>query len=98
MWNFYKELIHLRKETPALIAGDYQPLSGDTAPYLVFTRTSVEQTCLVVLNFSKDAQELSFDLGSENARIIYSNKDQGGKVNLKDFSTAPFEVLIAEIV
>ena len=95
--HFYRGMIHMRKETPALIAGEYQPLSGEADPFLAFTRTSREQKCLVVLNFSDQVQELSLELASIQGRVLFSNKGQKGDVALRDFSAAPFEVFIAEI-
>ena len=95
--HFYRGMIHMRKETPALIAGEYQPLRGEADPFLAFTRTSREQKCLVVLNFSDQVQELSLELASIQGRVLFSNKGQKGDVALRDFSAAPFEVFIAEI-
>ncbi|MCI0579696.1 MAG: alpha-glucosidase, partial [Chloroflexi bacterium] len=36
--NFYRRLLRLRRQTPALIAGDYQPLHETAVDYLAFLR------------------------------------------------------------
>ena len=97
IWNFYKTMLHLRKKTPALIAGDYQPISAEPDPYLAFTRTSLEQSCLVVLNFSDQVQVVSLDAGPDAGTVLFTNKMQEDVVNLRGFSVAPFEVFVAEI-
>jgi alpha-glucosidase len=50
--NCYKELIRLRKENPALNAGQIELKSLQNQFMLVFTRTSEKQKALIVLNFS----------------------------------------------
>ena len=97
LWNFYRIMLHLRKNTPALVAGDYQPLSAEADPYLAFLRTSLEQSCLVVLNFSTEPQPVSLEADSQVGTVLFSNMNQEGEVDLRGFTVLPFEVLIAEI-
>ncbi len=95
--NFYKKMIHMRKGTPALIAGDYKPLHEDSEEYLAFTRTSKEQCCLVILNFSDQSQPISFDLGISVGNLVFSSQTRDNTVDLTQFEIAPFEVFIAEL-
>jgi alpha-glucosidase len=37
--SFYRRLLRVRKQTPALVAGDYTPLHRDTQDYLAFLRS-----------------------------------------------------------
>src|SRR5512144_1352864 len=50
--NYYRHLLQVRKDTPALIEGEYIPLSNTAKDYLAFARKSEGQTVLVILNFS----------------------------------------------
>lgn len=50
LFNFYKKLIHIRKELPALRQGKYQPVSDDPRVILAYLRQTEDQTVLVVLN------------------------------------------------
>lgn len=38
--NFYRRMLRVRKQTPALIAGDYTPLHEEAEDYLAFLRSS----------------------------------------------------------
>ncbi len=108
MLNFYHRMLRVRKQTPALIAGDYTPLHEDAEGYLAFLRSSGAegQACLVVLNMSDQARTLSFDgstelaevLDAHAARLVFSSHARDGDTDdLSQLTIAPFEVYIAEI-
>ncbi len=101
MLNFYKRMLATRKRTPALIAGDYvAPLTAlheEAEDYLAFLRSTPEQTCLVVLNFSESAHTLTFDLNREAARLVFSSEDREVAGCLSELEIAPFEIYIAEL-
>ena len=102
MLGFYKRMLSLRKQAPALIEGDYTPLHETAADYFAFTRHSQKsgQTCLVLLNLSDKDHNLRFDdLPSREARCIFSNhKLQDEKVALEELKIAPFEIFIGELI
>jgi len=106
--QFYRRLLRLRKETPALIAGDYLPLHEDAEDYLAFLRHSeadpatglgqTKQTCLVVLNMSDKALTLSFAVKSPNAHRLFSSSTlEAGTDDLSQLKIAPFEIYIGEL-
>jgi alpha-glucosidase len=99
LWHFYKNLLQIRKTTPALIEGDYTPLHEKSRSYLAFLRKTTHQTVLVVLSFSKKRKVLDFStLPYRTARIIFSSSGQG-KIdeNLNNIHLDPFEIIIAEV-
>jgi alpha-glucosidase len=99
--NFYRTMLRLRRSTPALVAGDYHALHAWSAAHLAFLRHDAAsgQTCLVVLNFSAEAQPLSFDLGDKQARLLFSSEARGDlPLMIDQFSVAPFEILVAQLV
>jgi alpha-glucosidase len=101
MLNVYKRMLALRKRTPALIAGDYTPLLEDHGDVLCFLRSTEDQTCLVALNFSAEAQTIAPDLDGRGVRRRFSNAPQGAARPGNDalpLHLAPFEVYIAELV
>jgi len=101
MLNFYKRMLRFRKQTPALIAGDYTPLHEKAEDYFAFLRRSAEagQTCLVVLNTSDKAHTLNFELTPRAARCLFStSKTEGARHDLVELKIAPFEIYIGELV
>ncbi len=99
--NFYRQMLRLRKQTPALIAGDYVPLHERARQYFAFLRRSKtdKQTCLVTLNMSDRSRVLSFDLRPRRVRCLFSTHHQAGEAcDLSRLTVAPFEVYIGELV
>jgi alpha-glucosidase len=51
--NYYRRLARVRKQTPALVAGEYKPIHEKAEDYFpAFLRFTETQTVLVVLNYS----------------------------------------------
>ncbi len=96
--NFYKEMLHMRKRTPALIAGAYEPLHDDAEDYLAFLRRSAEQSCLVALNFSEQPHNIRFELETSAGRVIFSNQERENEIDFKRLNLAPYEILIVELI
>jgi alpha-glucosidase len=63
--SFYKQVLHLRRTEPGLVAGGYVPLNESDANVLSYLRKSEDGTVLVVLNISKKPQTASFDLSKQ---------------------------------
>jgi alpha-glucosidase len=96
--NFYRRMLQLRRATPALIAGGYQPLHEEAEDYLAFLRESDGQTCLVVLNMSDQTHTLEFPSVATTARLLFSNQARASKLdNLSHLTIAPFEIYIGEL-
>jgi alpha-glucosidase len=60
--SFYMQVLHLRKDEPALREGIYIPLNESDPNVLSYLRQYKDETVLVVLNLSASKQQLSFDL------------------------------------
>jgi alpha-glucosidase len=100
--NYYKHLLQVRRESPALTGGEYLPLNNTALDYLAFVRKSGEQKVLVVLNFS--AKKLDMDLSrtrevkGHNLQILFSSAERLKAVKPPHGLTInPFEVFIAEL-
>jgi len=94
---FYKRMLALRKQTPALIAGDYTPLLEDHADCLCFLRQTESQTCLVALNYSDETHTLDFEFDRSPSRLLFSTTDRTDPGDLSALTIAPFEIYIAEL-
>ncbi|NBD35572.1 MAG: DUF3459 domain-containing protein, partial [Chloroflexi bacterium] len=101
MLNFYRRMLAIRKRTPALIAGEYTPLLSEHEDCFCFLRATEAQTCLVALNFSAEAQALSFEgegggLTAEEL-IFSSNAARSDAGAVAALELAPFEIYIASV-
>ncbi len=98
LFNFYKSLISLRKQTPALISGSYTPIREDSEEYLAFLRETESQTCLVVLNYSDKTHKLKITNHKLIANTLFSNHKRGEEIDdLLELTIHPYEVYIAEL-
>lgn len=67
--NFYKRLIHLRREYPALQRGMFQALTLDPRSILAYLRQTEEQTILAAFNFS--GRLLRLALGARTGKGVW---------------------------
>ena len=95
---FYRSLLKLRRETLALIVGDYRPLQLDDPDLLLFLRASGEKVCLVALNFSASAGTIDVDpaLPAAGRTLFGTHRAAGTRLSLPNLGIAPFEILICD--
>jgi alpha-glucosidase len=100
--NYYQGLIQVRKNSPALVEGEYFPVNITTDDYFAFLRTTRGQTVLVILNFSEKRLELNLSrtrgIGRRNLHILFSSAERL-KTTKPPYGLTinPFEVFIAEV-
>jgi alpha-glucosidase len=75
--NFHRQLIHLRRRTPALLEGDYQELNPEDPNVLAYQRTLGAQRALAAINLSPKPHPLSLDLPAR-AEIREILRSDGG--------------------
>lgn len=98
MLNFYRRLLHFRRNTPALVAGDFKLVSETADTTLAYTRAGDGQTCLIVLNFSDQPQTAQLDLKGR-ARCLFSPAGREGCVEaVTTLSLTPFEIYVGELM
>ena len=100
--NYYRRLLQVRKNTSALIEGEYVPLHMTAKNYLAFLRVSSNQTVLVILNFSKTRVDLDFsrtkEIKENDLRILFSSAERSAKIKSpRGLEIGPFEAFIAEV-
>src|SRR5690606_16744362 len=71
--SFYKQLIVLRKQTPALVHGLLQTVSSSQNTF-VFYRKTDDQTCLVIINMDRKRRRFNEPKGG---KMLISNYDSG---------------------
>jgi alpha-glucosidase len=100
--NYYKYLLQVRKDSPALIAGEYIPLHAIAREYVAFLRQSDTQTMLVIFSFTDKKLELDFsvepELKGHDLQILFSSAERLKTArSASGLTVSPFEVLIAEV-
>jgi alpha-glucosidase len=100
--NYYRLLLKVRKQNPALIVGEYLPVHTTAENYFAFLRKSDQQIDLVVLNFSKKSLELDLtgmeEIDGHNLRILFSSAQRLMTTKPpRGLTISPYEVLIAEV-
>lgn len=88
VWQFYRNVLHLRKEHPALTTGSFVPLAPKDASYCAYTRTAGKEQITVVCNFEK-AQSL--EVPEACGKLLLSNY---GLTEKTDEHYAAYEVAV----
>nr|MBP8857885.1 alpha-glucosidase C-terminal domain-containing protein [Anaerolineaceae bacterium] len=93
----YRLLLGVRKQNPALQAGEYQPVLTGSRSVLAFTRTAPGQTCLVAINYTPKNRTVRVPELNRVSRVILASKtgghpSTGGKLVLQ-----PYEVWVGEL-
>ena len=82
--SFYRQLLAIRKENPALRQGSYAPLEGMPEGCFVYQRSETGQTFTVALNFEPTPQRLS--LNGKGRVVLSTHLDRLDKGNLQSFT------------
>ncbi len=101
VFNFYKELISLRKNPEyesTLVYGDFSPYKSEQKNLLAYSRIG-EKRVMVIANYQKDAQTLS--LPSKIKKVLLSNTSKNldnSSFNSTEIVLSPYELLVVEMV
>jgi alpha-glucosidase len=103
--NFYKKLIHLRRNHPALESGEYVALNREDQYVLSWLRKNPtsEESVLVALNMSGESRKVSFDLKQHGIMqttalpLLVSPSQNRTEVALNEITFAPFGVFIGSV-
>ena len=101
--NFYRHLLALRHEDPALRDGEYVPLNQTDPNVLSYLRRYKGEAVLVVLNMSGSDQKVSFDLASQGfpatkaATLLTTVSAHPQEASLSGISLEPFTVYIGKV-
>jgi alpha-glucosidase len=102
IFNFYKHLIALRRDMPALHDGSYVAINRDDANVLAYLRTATSGSdpVLVALNMSSAPQTVNFSLkgfgvmGSSLHVLLATPQQANSEFSLTGVKLDPFGVLI----
>lgn len=94
VFNYYKNLIKLRKNNPIMVYGIYDLLLEDSKEIYAYTRTLDDKKLLVVCNFTKEF--VKFDMPEEfvNGKILVCNYENS---DIPTDGLKPYESIVIEI-
>lgn len=96
--NFYRSMLRLRQQSPALLAGEYLPLAEESQQCLVFERRSPDQRYLVALNMTDQPQLVPLGVQARACRLLLSTHPRGSDApGCSDLSLSPFEACVIEL-
>ncbi len=99
MLNYYKTLIRLRKENPALHDGGFNLIDESNNDVLAFVRTaSSGKQVLVALNFTAKPQLLSYRFSGAHAKTLISSfSGTGQAADLNKLELPAFGCYVGEV-
>ncbi|OJY92995.1 MAG: hypothetical protein BGP13_21690 [Sphingobacteriales bacterium 40-81] len=78
LWNYYRKLIQLRRQHPALISGIYKTIQNDSGVLFSFTRKTEEEIILIIINLSgyrqKAIMHIEADLRENAVQLLFGNE------------------------
>ncbi|MGB5445986.1 MAG: alpha-glucosidase, partial [Psychromonas sp.] len=95
IFNFYRQMIALRKAEPALIYGNYDLLLAKDKQIYAYTRTLDQQQFLVICNMAGEVARYNhhdYALGSDN--LLLSNYPVDAHEKINTFLMRPFEARV----
>jgi alpha-glucosidase len=98
MLNIYKKLISLRKNSKALLHGQYESLETNNESVFAFTRTFENEIILVVLNYADSEQNINtpFEIGHLKLST-YMDTQADKQMNLKEIILRANEGIIVNL-
>ncbi len=90
MLALYRQLIQIRKATPALVEGSYRAFEGAPEDCLVFHRDTPQQYLIVALNFTDEPRAIAIPAG----KILLSTIPGRSSASQSPLTLAPNEAVI----
>ncbi len=96
LFNFYRKLLALRRQFPALVDGAFLPLASQPDGVMVYLRQSLDQVALVALNFTRRSRTIALpaDLAGSDWQVLLSNRREALPGGTGKLTLAPQEATI----
>ena len=96
VYNFYKQLLVMRKQAPALIYGDYKDLDPQHPSVFAYTRAAGAEKYLVVINLSSQPVSYALPAGIKPGKQVINNLgragDSSGKLDLQAWEARTYRL------
>lgn len=97
--NYYKKLIKMRKENPAIVYGKYIPILEQHESIFSYLRELDNEKIIVILNFKGEAVDFKLpeDIELAEGPLLISNYSTELGKGLKDIKLRPYEARVYKI-
>ena len=96
--NFYKDIIKLRNEFPALVSGKYKLFDKENPYTCGFERMDNKDTILVIMNMDEDNQGFKAHFPYGKMMQILSNYEDGPLPQIENsLAMRPFEIWVSKL-
>jgi oligo-1,6-glucosidase len=94
--NYFRKMIKLRKENPALVYGKYELFDKNNPTIYAYTRTLDSERFLIILNFSSVGQYYSTPLALQQTKlkVVIDNYGHTGWPKTDQIGLKPYEAVI----
>ncbi|WP_019506665.1 alpha-glucosidase [Pleurocapsa sp. PCC 7319] len=97
IFNFYRRLIKIRKNSKALLRGSWKPLIHYPYEHLAYVRQTKAEKVLIIINFSYEKpMEVDEYIEPEDWSVLISNIWEEGKIIDIPETLQPFEITILQ--
>jgi alpha-amylase len=93
LFNYYKELIQLRKNNSALSNGEYIAIENDNKNVFSFIRKFKKNKVLVVANLSNTSEKINFNKDFKSINCLFGEN----KINGKTIELNPYQIAVLSI-
>ncbi|MCL2898751.1 alpha-glucosidase [Brenneria sp. WC1b.1] len=98
VYHYHRELIALRRQTPALIYGAYHDVDPQHNKLFAYTRTLGDQQYLVVINFTHDDVEWDIPGGNKIVKTLIGNRvEQAAVPGENHLRMKPWQAVIFQL-
>jgi alpha-glucosidase len=97
LFNLYRRLIQLRRESPALMIGSYRSVEAGPEDCFCYFRDHPDQECLVALNFTDKDRALSISSGRTGTIRLSTYLDREDPVSLDRLDLRGNEGVMIEV-
>ncbi|SER74922.1 glycoside hydrolase family 13 protein [Salipaludibacillus aurantiacus] len=99
IFNYYKQLIELRKQEDVIVYGSYELYMADHEELYVYTRSINGEKLLVILNFfaGEPVFELPEDIAFDHKTLLISNYEVKESESISSFTLRPYEARVYKL-
>lgn len=98
--NYYKKLLRLKKENPALVYADYRPILEEDERTYAYLRTLGKERFLVILNFFGDPVtfHLPSDVTYQGQKLLLGNYGVNAQADIRQLALRPYEAMVYRLI